>query len=459
MNKSRLINSKKELAANFGANIYSQSVGVVYQLFTVPLFLSIWPIELFGEWLVLSVLPFYIALSNMGLMAVAQNNMTIAMGAGELRSAQESLHTIWGTQIAINIFVGFLILALVSFVDVAALFNLSAISSAEAYWVVLVLSLFAMLNLQAGIFGGIYRAIGENARGVNVLATIRLVSVIAIAIGIFLGLRNVVEIAGLMAFAYLLGVTFLFVDTARRSSELRPGFRYFQASRVKQDIRYGLAFMAFPIGRAVTNQGMLLFVNAVISSAAVVVLSTIRTVVNIAFQISNLINLSIWPEFSRMYGVGDQHGMRRLFEFSTALGLWSGMASSIGLWIVGPYFLTWWTRGEVVVSRELLSIFLVAIVFNATWYTATTIFNATNQHQRIALVYLFASFLVPVIAGILLLVLNWELAVGVGFLVMEVVMLGFVLPQGFRLVGITYPGWISHVVAFPFSFIRRTGIK
>ncbi|PMO59269.1 hypothetical protein BCT07_09670 [Vibrio breoganii] len=447
---------RKRLSANFAANIYSQLVNMAYLLLTVPLFLTFWSIDLYGEWLVLSALPSYIALSNMGLMNVAQNNMTMAMGAGDTKSARESLHTVWGAQLAINLLVALFLWGVLSFINLADLFNLTEVSSSDARWVVLILSAFAMLNLQAGIFGGIYRAIGQNARGVVAANTIRLLSVGAIAFGLIAGIKSVVSIAGLMGGAYLLGSLFLFWDTAKRAPELRPGLRYFNLKNLKNIVQPGLAFMAYPLGRAVTNQGMLLFVNAFVGSSAVVVLSTLRTVVNTAFQMSNLINMSTWPEFSRMYGAGDQVGVKRLFHFTTALGIWSGMACAIGLWFMGPSLLAWWTRGEVLVDRGLLSVFIIAIIFNATWYTAMTIFNATNRHQKIALIFLASSFLVPIISWILFVIFNLELfSVGVGFLVMEIIMFAVVLPQALFLVGISKASWIYFIIKFPTLIFQK----
>lgn len=450
---------RKRLGANFIANIYAQLVSMAYLLLTIPLFLSYWSVGLYGEWLVLSALPSYIALSNMGLMNVAQNNMTMAMGAGDIKTARESLHTIWGAQLAINLVIAFILLGGLSLIDLAAIFNLTQITASDARWVVFILSAFAMLNLQVGIFGGIYRSVGQNARGVVMGNSIRLLSVLATGVGLTVGINSVTIIAGLMAGTYAIGAIFLFWDTSKRAPELRPGLCYFNKSILNDAVKNGLAFMVYPLGRAVTNQGMLLFVNGFMGSSAVVVLTTLRTVVNTAFQISNLINLSTWPEFSRMHGAGELNALKRLFNFSTALGVCSGITCAIGLWFIGPTLLTWWTRGEVHVDRYLLSIFILAIIFNASWYTASTIFNATNRHQNIALIFLASSFLVPFISWILLTTLNLGLfSVGVGFLAMEVIMFSMVLPQALRLVGVTKTVWFYSIIRFP-TLVTLKAIK
>jgi O-antigen/teichoic acid export membrane protein len=444
---------KKRLTKNFGANLYAQFVSVAYQLLTVPLFLFFWPKELYGEWLVISALPSYIALSNMGLMSVAHNNMTMEMGRNDLVAARESLHTVWGAQLVINIFVGLLLWIILTFVDLSISFKLSNISAYEAKLVFLILSLFAMLNLQAGVFGGIYRAVGQNARGVIVVNTIRLFSVITMAVGLWAGATNVVDIAGLLLLSFMVGGCYLFIDTRNRAPELRPGLRYFKASRLKDDVRHGLGFMAYPLGRVITNQGMLLFVNAFIGSSAVVVLATLRTLVNIAFQISNLISLSTWPEFSKLYASKDRDGVTKLFKFSTAIGIWGGSCCAVILLMIGPALLNLWTMGEVVVERYLLFIFLISIIFNSCWYTASTVFNAINKHNKIARIFLANSVLVLIVTWTVEVIFNLGLySIGLGFFIMEVSMVGFVLPAALKFSGLSFTNWSIGVITFPWKF-------
>jgi O-antigen/teichoic acid export membrane protein len=453
-----LLTITKKVKSNLGANIYAQIVGAGYHILMVPLFLTFWSIELYGEWLVLTALPSYISLSNMGLMNVAQNNMTISMAVGDVKAAKRHLDNVWGAQLAISILLFILVLLIVLCVDFTKLFNLSLISSYEANWVFLIFSLFAMLSLQMGIFGAIYRAVGKNARGVLVLNTNRLLSIVAMALALYAGVKSIIGIAVIMCTVFFLGAIFLFIDTAKHAPDLRPGIRYFDIGDIKKVIPDGMAFMAFPFGRAITNQGMLLLVNALMNSSFVVLLATLRTLVNTAFQLSNTISLSTWPVFSEAHGKGDYEGIRRLLTFSSALGFWTGISVAIILWIIGPQLLEWWTRGEVIVGRGLLSIFIIAIVFNATWYSASTIFSANNTHQRLAIIFLVTSCIVPVNSWISFSMLSLGLySFGIGFLIMEVTMFAMVLPQSLKYIGLTKRAWVAEIISFPLNLL--TGRK
>lgn len=447
---------KKRLTGNFMANIYAQLVSLIYLVLTVPLFLSFWSINLYGEWLVLSALPSYIALSNMGLMNVAQNKMTIAMSKGDLECAKTNLHTVWSAQLLISICIALLVFLLVNQLDLVGLLKLKVISEFEAKLVLCYLSIFALLNLQVGIFGGIYRAVGRNARGVVVINSIRLLSIISVAIFLFIGTKSVIDISVVMTLSYTLGIFFVYYDSAKVAQNLRPGIKSFEIKNLKESIVLGVAFMSYPVGRAITNQGMLLFTNAYIGSASVVILTSLRSLVNIAFQVSNMIHLSTWPEYSRLHGEGNLLGLKKLFKLSTSIGFLFGLSCTVILLIIGPTILEFWTRGTVLVQRELLILFLISIFFNTMWYTSSTIFNATNNHTHISKIFFITSCTVPLSALLLneFGVLGLK-SVGISFILMEVVMFWSVVPRALRLLAIDSREWKLNLLKSPFKIVNK----
>ena len=67
---------------NLGANGVSQIVNIIVQLCSVPLFLRFWGVTLYGEWLTLSAIPAYLAMSDLGFASVAANDMTMRVARG-----------------------------------------------------------------------------------------------------------------------------------------------------------------------------------------------------------------------------------------------------------------------------------------------------------------------------------------------------------------------------------------
>lgn len=446
----------KSLSANFIANIYAQFVTLSYSLLTIPLFLYFWSVDLYGEWIVLSALPSYLALSNMGLLNVAQNNMTMAMATGDLKTAKKSLDTVWVSQLTINVVLLLLIIIITNFIDFSDLLELEKITKKESTLTIILLSIFAMFNLQVGIYGGIYRAIDRNARGVFIINTIRLFSVISIFIAFNFDYIGVIDISICMLVSYIIGMLLLIFDTSRLAPNLRPGYRFFNVSILRSDILNGLGFMTYPLARAMTNQCMVLLIKMSLSSALVVQFTTLRTLVNTAFQISNLVNLSTWPEYSRLFGVKDKKGIRKLFIFSTSIGIWAAIISISFLAITGPYLLDWWTVGRVAIDHWLLILFLIPILFNSSWYTALTVFNATNRHKKISFIFLMMSVLVPCVSFLNIKFFNESLySISVSFILMEIFMALYVLPKGLNEVEIGFRDWFIKFMKFPLLMIYK----
>ncbi len=442
--------TKGRLTLNFGANIYSLLVTVLYHLATVPLFLSVWPKELYGEWLVLWTVPGYIALSNVGLSSVLGNNMTIAMGAGNTQRAKEYLHTIWGAQLFINLVVAGLLCIFVIRTDLSAILKFNSCDKATASLAFCLLALLAMINLQITVLAQVYRAVGLNARGVVALNSVRLMCLLFVAGGLAAGVRQLVGVAALLLIAQIIGSLFIYFDTARVAPSLRPGVAFFRWFLFKQDIRHGLAFMAYPIGYSFTNQGLLLVVNSISGAGMVVIVSSLQTVVRLAFQYNQMISQSTWPEFSRLYGEKNITAVRKLFCIATGAGMWGCLGCSAVLMIFGTTILRVWTRGAVDVSRGVLGLFLVPMVFNGIWYTASTVLNSTNRHHRIAVCFLLGAALVPVIVLSLHYLFGWDLfAAGLGLMIFELVMVVAVIPLALPLVSISLTGWMRQVFLMP----------
>jgi len=77
----------KRILSYAQANIFGQIVTVVMQLVSVPLFLHYWDLDKYGKWILLSAVPAYFAMADVGMVAVASNKMAILMSKGEKTEA------------------------------------------------------------------------------------------------------------------------------------------------------------------------------------------------------------------------------------------------------------------------------------------------------------------------------------------------------------------------------------
>ena len=99
----------------------------------------------------------------------------------------------------------------------------------------------------------------------------------------------------------------LAVYLRRLSPWLSFGFRGASRSEVKRLLRPALAFMAIPLGNALSIQGFVLVVGWLAGGPGVVLFSTYRTMTRFPLQLMGMISSSVWPELSRSLGVWERH--------------------------------------------------------------------------------------------------------------------------------------------------------
>jgi hypothetical protein len=61
----------RRILLGFGANAFSQAINIAIQLVSLPLFLLYWDASTYGTWLLLSALPGYLMMADVGMVLVA----------------------------------------------------------------------------------------------------------------------------------------------------------------------------------------------------------------------------------------------------------------------------------------------------------------------------------------------------------------------------------------------------
>lgn len=57
---------RRRLIKGLSANAFSQVVNIAIQLTSVPIFLHFWGVDLYGKWLIVSSIPAYLSMSDIG---------------------------------------------------------------------------------------------------------------------------------------------------------------------------------------------------------------------------------------------------------------------------------------------------------------------------------------------------------------------------------------------------------
>ncbi len=210
------------LGRTLSAHAYGQVVTIAVQVALVPLLLHAWGTQVYGGWLLLSAIPFYLTFSDLGLTFVAKNAMVMAVAAGRRDEAVRIFHSVFAV-----LGVVVLLLLAVSAILIVTL-NLPVLSHASARAALLLLVLnVLMYQFFLLVCAGI-RSENRPASEAAWAATARLGEGVSIALAALAG-GGIVAAAAAMVAARLLFLIASYRWLHARSAWLRLGWS--QASR------------------------------------------------------------------------------------------------------------------------------------------------------------------------------------------------------------------------------------
>jgi O-antigen/teichoic acid export membrane protein len=389
------------LIRGFGATALGPVVTAIVQIVSVPVFLHVWGAKLYGEWLIISAIPTYLALSDVGFATVACNDMTMRVAAGDRDGALETYQSTRALISITSLLAGIALLSVIWLLPLTRWLNLSSMGISESRITLSLLSMYALVTLQAGLFIVGFRCDGSYAFGVLVDNLIRLTEFVAAMFAVALSARPM-TIAAVLLVARILGAVVMGWLMLRKSPWLSEGFGRVRMASVRRLALPAVAFMAFPAGNALSLQGMVVVIGLVLGPVAVATFSAMRTLTRFALQIAETIKNGVWPELSAAYGAQNWNLARKLHRMACQASLLLSFAAVGFLFIAGGRLLTVWTHGRIVMDVSPFRWLLLVVIANSFWSTSSVVTMASNKHQRIAAAYFTATTAATLVAYLLL---------------------------------------------------------
>jgi len=426
------MSTRQRIFAALAANGFGQAVTIGTQLLLTPLFFRQWGAALYGEWLILSAIPAYLALADLGVSSAAGNEMAMRAGAGELAGAQQTFRGARGVArmaAVLALLVGVL-LALGS--ALGGWPSLSRIGAQDAALILLMLSAQVALGFSGGVVQAGFRCAGFNALGTTWANVARLAEALACGAALAGGQSPLVLcLATLVVRALML--VWQWALLRRRCSWLFEPAVPADPHMLRRLLWPSLAFMAFPVAYALALQGPILLIGSLYGSAAVAVFSAMRTLARLPVQLTNVLNNAVSPEVSRAHGEGDLGKIRRLHRTAWTLTAGAGVLACAVLGLLGPRIsLVWLGHGHH--DQPMLWWLLAVSWVSAVWNVSSIVLTATNTHLRLSVIFLGAN---TVGLGLAALAGLWTGMPGLlaALLLVEVTMLAWVLPAAWRASG------------------------
>jgi O-antigen/teichoic acid export membrane protein len=441
--------TKRRLVWSFLSNWVSRLSSSIVQFVQVPVFFHYWATSVYGDWLIVSALPSYLAFSSVGFGSVASNEMTMLNSAGDREGALRVFQSCWWLIALICSAVGLLLVPLMLLIPVGTLLNVHSISQRDCQWIVIYLGFSVLLGQLEQLMAAAYTCVARYALGQLLKSVIILVAFAAMIVPVVLGYGPRTT-ALVFAIANSVGTLVFGLLMRRNITWIRFGWGYARVSEIRRLAPLAIAFMGFPIGNALNLQGTLMAVGYALGPVDVAIFASARTVSRVALQMVQMINSTFWPEVSLAYGAGNLDTIRTLHRRACQMAAIFAIAVALAMMTFGPWFLTHWTGGHVPPSRPLLAILLLVVIVYSLWSTSSLLPSATNQHQRLATWYITATAATVVLTYFLA---RWKGLYGAAWslVLSEIIMNIYVLPNSLRMAHDTFAAFMASMLQYPQS--------
>ncbi len=376
------------------ANLLSQVLNTGGQMIVVPVLLTGWGKQLYGEWLALSAAATSLAVLDLGMQSYVVNrlNQCHALGAREdyARILQSGI-----------LFSGMVANA-AALVMVPALWllpldrwlNLSETTHSAAPWIALLIVLQVLYAIPQGLLAGIYRSIDEYPRGQMVNNARFLLALVGMVSAVWLG-GGPLAVAAVQLTALLLAAGFIVWDIRRRHPEIPRGFRRGEFRLAFSFVAPSSSFLGIQLVMVLMIQGSTLMVNSLFGAALLVSFSTSRTLSNLIKQVGATIQNAVWPEFTALEAQRRLADLRRIHMLISKIVTLSATCSAVYLMVYGDVLLAFWTRGYVAYDAWLMASFMLLSGSQSMWLTSSILLSASNRQKAV-----FASTLLSAAVGL-----------------------------------------------------------
>ncbi|MDI9363515.1 MAG: lipopolysaccharide biosynthesis protein [Flavobacterium sp.] len=377
------------LLKNFLSSSWGKLSMLIIRVIQVPVMISALGAKNYGFWLVISSLPSWLSISNMGFGSVASNEMVLSVSSGDNNTAKE----VFSTSLTLVFFITIIGSILVSVIIPWVSFNqfVEYGNIIELKYCVVFLSLSVFISFSSEIYGGRLRA-AHKAHQAMLLASLRNWIDFFILLIVLSFTKRFDYLALAILITTILDMALICFISRYALPSVRFSFKNINFHDVKPLFKKGLAFQAFPLGNALLFQGNILVVQYIIGPLAVVLFSTLRTLVRTINQLMEMINQVIWPELSLAFGSNNLKKAAQLHRLGVAISLAISIVSVFILSFVGLPLYQMWTGKTMQLNQSLLICFLLPIPFNALWYTSSVVHVACNKHEGLAIRYLISCF-------------------------------------------------------------------
>lgn len=380
----------KRIVSGIGANSFGQVVNLLIQLVSVPVLIASWGFGAYSEWVVLSAIPTYLALSDLGVTTAASSKVVIWHERGRLRGAR----AVYSTSFAFLLLAGLSVLLLavgsLAFFDLFSLLNLKSIRSGDGVLILSALTGYSLLCLLTNMISIRYRAFKVLPLSSFIMNVIRMLEWSAALLCAYLT-QSLVATSLMLLAVRLVGLVSKNLIANRLGITLRFNPSMIGKRAFVTLIKPSIASLAFPIGLALNVQGLIILLSVLLSPAHAAIFGLYRTISRVLVQFSTVVNQSLWPEISYAFSIGDNQLVRKMIRYALKFSL--PIACVMGALVVmygGTIFDVWSGRKDDY-SSSIMLVLIIGALTHVAWQVYWVALMATASYASFAVVFMLVS--------------------------------------------------------------------
>lgn len=421
-----------------GADALAQVLTICTRLLLVPLFLSAWGAEAYGEWFILTAVAGWFALGDLGGQLYFVNRLTIEWALKDREEFQRVLSTGLAISFATSALLFLCVGLALTWSSTLGRLGLKAVNQDVALVVLLIMALRFLIALPAGLYLGIYRAIGAQATSVMFANLMLVIQFVTSAIALLAG-SGMLVLAALEMLPLLLVAPFVGRDLRTRlPADIKLlALGEADSSILCAAISPSLHFLGIQLAMAIMIQGTVIVVGKTLGPVEVAIFSTMRTVSNVVLRFLAILSHSAWPEFTRLESTGQTEKLTQLFKSILFISLLGGVIYLVVLQVFGERLFHWWLNHKL--PYDPIAMFLMGclVILTAMWTLGGNLLMATNYHEGYARLQLPVNLLAL-----------WSCYWGATTYGLAGAVMGIILGQSILMIGIVIrlqkrKGWIN----------------
>lgn len=417
----------------------------VRQLALVPILIKCWGVPYYGEWLVISAIPSFLAMSNLGLGSSASAMIALGISRGKDERLGNVLATAWALISIIGLCTVLAVLLWYHFFPSTG----SVISSKP--WVLALLLISIFLKMLSQPIHGWWVGNQMAAKSLHLQNIFSIGELVIYLLVPFSG-GNAFSMSVSLCLWTVAWLIYFFLSSKKAGFLLWRGDLFsIDKSIGRHLLGVGLGHQLSPLWQGLLFQGSLIMAESLLGASGAALWGALRVMVRAGNQIIELISQSLSPGIQFALGQKNFALARSYHSTGLVLSLVLSSAMCIGLWVFGPLLFKFWTHSKFEEPAVLWLIMPFTLIPFSLWWLSGEVQRAGNRPWALNLLGV-GSALASLIISYSLFNKIGIISFALGSLVFEMIMAIFILPISLKMLNDS----LGKSLFSGFSYLRNT---